>query len=230
MEETARRWDVGTLYWQSRIVRRDPVADYEIPDDIAADVETMFDVSKIPDDERLRLLSSRCQRLALVSDRIDRLKKDLEGLEAEKNKLARHELPDLFDRCHTDRIGVPGEDVDVVVEPIYHANIKSDWPEQQREVGFDSLERCGGGDLIRVTMEVGFGRGELELARAAAEHLKKWNEFGNREIRISRGVPWNTLTSFVREQIEAGNPMPMEDLGATFGRVCKIKKRNKGKR
>ena len=39
-------------------------------------------------------------------------------------------------------------------------------------------------------------------------------------------VPWNTLTSYVREQVEGDHPpLDLEILGATAGQVVKIKKR-----
>jgi len=196
-----------------------------IPSDITAEIDSMFDPSQIPEDENIRRLSRRCSRLAVLDGEIEELEARLETLTRERNELARHELPDLFEKCLIDRIGVPGENVDVVVEAMYHANIKADWPEEQRERGFEALERMGGGDLIRVTLEIQFGKGELELARTVLERLSQWNEFGNRPARMNRNVPWNTLTAYVREQIKAGRPVPMEELGAAFGRVCKIKKR-----
>lgn len=201
------------------------MADLIPPSDVADEVNSMFNMSQIPDDQRIRHLARRCQRLLILDDEIAEVERRLKRMGEERNELVRRELPDIFDQCMLDKIGVPGEDADVVVESIVHANIKSDWPDEDRERGFDALEQAGGGDTIRVSLEVHFGRGELEQARAAADYLMRWNEFGNRPIKISRNVPWNTLTAFVKEQLGLGKVLPMEDLGATLSRQCKIKRR-----
>jgi hypothetical protein len=129
-----------------------------------------------------------------------------------------------------DRIGLPEEGVDVEMRMRYHASIKADWPEEQREAAFDQLETMGGGSLVRVVLEVQFDKGDLELAYAAAEHLRRWNEFGNRPISLRKGVQWQTLTSFVREMHERQVPIPTpERIGATITREARVVKRKKGK-
>ena len=45
------------------------------------------------------------------------------------------------------------------------------------------------------------------------------------------GVPWNTLTAFVKEQIEEKKVTPpLELLGATVGRVVQVVKQKKEKK
>jgi hypothetical protein len=40
-------------------------------------------------------------------------------------------------------------------------------------------------------------------------------------------IPWNTLTAFVKEQCELGAALELDTIGATVGRVVKIKPRKK---
>jgi hypothetical protein len=51
----------------------------------------------------------------------------------------------------------------------------------------------------------------------------------NRKLEVSYSsklsVPWNTLTAFVKEQVEKGAVLPLDILGATVGRVVKLKAR-----
>jgi hypothetical protein len=44
-------------------------------------------------------------------------------------------------------------------------------------------------------------------------------------LDVRRDVHWKTLTAFVKEQVRQGSPLPLETLGATVGKVVKIKER-----
>jgi hypothetical protein len=156
----------------------------------------------------------------------------VEDMKAQRVQLAQKKIPKLLERAMTDKIGVPEMDADVVMTTKYHASIRSEWPEEQREAAFDAVEAAGGGDLIATVLSVRFGRGELEDARATAAHLRAWNEFGNRAVQIERGVHWATLTSFVTEMAKKERPLPLDVVG---GRVIveasvKYRKTAKGKK
>lgn len=105
----------------------------------------------------------------------------------------------------------------------YHANIDKDWEPQRRERAFAWIRKHHDG-MLKNTVTVQFGMKSGGQQKMLEAFLKKSkigyvNEFG---------VPWNTLTAFVREQIEEhGRTPPLELLGATVGRVAKIKKEKK---
>lgn len=192
----------------------------------------MPDPNLIPDTGHIARLRVMARELADVDSQIETLTAALKKLADRKQELAQTKLPEIFDLCMTDRIGVPDFGVDVEVAPLYHANIRADWEEEQREAGFEALEQIGGESLVRIVMTVEFERGEWELAQATADRLRVWNEFGNREIRLAKSVPWNTLTAFVKGLVQGGKVMPpgtLDKLGAHVGRVAKIVKR-KGKK
>lgn len=195
--------------------------------DMADDVSAggILDPGQIPDSGKLRALGRACAQFVDLENRIKTTEEALVLMKEEFDQLRRRRLPSLFNECMVDSIGVPQAGVDVEVRPRFHANIKADWPENQREEGFRALEAAGGGDIIRIGLHIHFRPGEIKKAQAVVRYLQAWNEFENRPIQTSREVPWNTLTAFVREQIEAGRVVPLEKLGATVGQECRVVRR-----
>jgi hypothetical protein len=86
------------------------------------------------------------------------------------------------------------------------------------------------GDLLRTVVSVAFGPGEDEHAAACAGLLRGYFRGRNdiqKDVTEAVTVHWKTLTSFVKEQVESGEELPLPLLGATVGRVAEIKKRRK---
>ena len=182
-------------------------------------------------DDKLRTVSAAAKKYADLDARIRQLENvDLPALKKEREELARRTLPSLFEQIGTDRIGVPDQDVDVVIEPYYHANIKSDWPDEQREAAFDHLEQdLELGSIVSCTVTMTFRRGERELAKECEELLRS-SKFANTHLPVVRmEVPWNTLTASLKEVAQRGDSskIDLEKLGATIGQTAKVKKRKK---
>jgi hypothetical protein len=118
-----------------------------------------------------------------------------------------------------DKIGLPGSGVDLVVDDYYHANIKAEDP--NREQAFNWLVENGHGDLLKVTVTCVFARGDYDKA----EKLKAILVTNGYAPAIDQGVPWNTLTAWLKEQLRKGSVVPLELFGATIGRIVKIKMR-----
>lgn len=187
----------------------------------------------VPTEEGLSRLRKVAQQWFDLDAEIEALEERLKEKKAESLVLQQRTLPDLFAEIGTDSVGLPeaGEfGADVVVDNYYKAGITADWEEERRARGFAELERLGGGDLIRTVLSVTFGKGELELARKLDELIRQ-SPIGNTHIpEISMAVPWNSLTSFLKERVEAGTQIDnREDLGLSTGRIAKIKHRKKRK-
>jgi len=185
-------------------------------------------MSSFASDDNLQKAKSMALEYAELEKKIKDTELEVGVWKARRLELARKEIPEFFDNVvKTDRIGVPEAGVDVQVVPYYHANIQSEWPEDQRERAFDYLEESGHGDVIAVTVSVKFRRGEIELANELEELIAS-SRIGNSHPPIKEcGVPWNTLTALVREQIESGNSIDLDIIGGTVGRTAKIVKRKK---
>jgi len=77
----------------------------------------------------------------------------------------------------------------------------------------------GHGDIIKVILTVDLGRDELMKSQAMAE----LNSIGLKPV-TKESVHAGTLKVFVREQVEAGQSIPLELFGAFLGQKATIKK------
>lgn len=140
--------------------------------------------------------------------------------------LKQKKLPDIYDEVGIDNLGLPAEGnmpaYDCPLEPYYHANISVDWEEDKRAAAFAYLDGINAGDLIKSVFIVALPRGNRKIALAVEKALGKLRV----EFTTDLSVPWNTLTAWVKEQVEKRNTTPNLDLiGATVGRVVKLKQR-----
>lgn len=134
------------------------------------------------------------------------------------------ELVDLFDAAEISRLGIDADGnmpaYDVEIKAYYHANI----PKENEPKAFAWLTKQGHGDMIKGTYTIAFGMGEEKKRLAFEKILQK----GKYQFSYKFGVPWNTLTAFVKEQIEEKKKEPpLKLLGATVGRVASLVKAKK---
>lgn len=174
-----------------------------------------------PSEDESKSLTELGRELYAVDADIVATEKRVADLKERRKVLVMKELPDYLTKVSQDKIGLPEFGVDLVMENYYHANIQAEWPEEQRDAAFKYLEDGGNGDLIKITIEIAFSRKDYKKAAALAAKLEK-EKFSP---VLSKGVAWNTLTAFVKEQIEGGKTLDLDVLGATVGRIVKIKKR-----
>lgn len=209
-------------------------------DDFMRELEAeAADVSSVPtegDTARLRTLAAELVATEREMMELERLMKERS---ARRNELRHKEIPDIMAEINQDSMGLPdvGEfGADLVSEPYYHANIAADWDEERRTSGFEHLEELGGGDVVRSTITVQAGRGDLEPMRRVLNRVRQImaEENVDGSATLSLSVPWNTLTAFVKEWWSRSHgpeevPMDKDRIGATVGVIAKIKMR-KGKK
>lgn len=155
---------------------------------------------------------------------IEQAEARLKELKSQRLELSQRTIPDLMDEVGTDRVGLPGVGSDLVVEPF----VKAVLPEENAAEAASWLDATGHGDILRTFVTVEFAPGEREHAENVITLIRSY--FRGRNIEqhdpeVRNSVHWKTLTAFVREQIEENNAVPLDLLGATVGRVAKIKQR-----
>lgn len=185
----------------------------------------------MPSDDKIAALRKKAQELYEVSARIERGEALLKELGARKLAIEMQELPALFEQAGMDKIGLPdaGENgADVVVGPHFKASISSEWEQEKQNEAFQFLEDTGNGGLIKVTVSVEFGKGEIDKARELQEIIRKSPIGNTHPVSVSMGVHWGTLTSWLKEawaNQSRGYDIPLEKIGAIVGQVAKIKQR-----
>ena len=83
-------------------------------------------------------------------------------------------------------------------------------PSESKETAFKWLEDNGFGGLIKTTVSMQFGKGELDVAKHTREELK---EMGL-DADLKRDVHAQALKAWAREQISEGREFPMDLFGA----------------
>ena len=179
-----------------------------------------------PSEDKLEKVRTFLREARDIDRQIMDLEDALKVKNARKLELIQKELPDLYDEAGIDNLGLPAEGnlpaYDCKLGPYYKASISADWPEEDRAKAFAYLEKQGASDLIKSTYVVLLPRGKRAIAIKVEAALKKLGV----EFSEKLDVPWNTLTAWLKEQVEKHKTTPELDLlGATVGRVVKLKER-----
>jgi hypothetical protein len=142
-------------------------------------------------------------------------------------ELTFRELPDLFQDARITRLdlepegNLPGYGVEL--HPYYKANIAADWEPEKQQRAFDHLEEKGAGDLIKTVITVELGRG----TRGTADKIEKFLDKLGVPFESHLGVPWNSLTAWLKAEIRRDKRIPpakeLEAIGATVGTVVTLK-------
>lgn len=226
----------------------------DIFDEIA---EEAADLSSAPSDAQIASLREKAKELVVADNEVERLTAELETAKKKKLALEQKELPEIFNLLDVDSFGLPdaGEfGVDLLLVPYFKASIPADWEEDLKERAFDHLEALGGGDIVRTDVKFSLSRGQLKLASAIATYVKENAQHILDSVEldegetvgevpdasITKGVPWNSLTSFVKErnktEVNAAKSgekletyMDVSLLNATVGQIVKIKARKETK-
>jgi len=105
--------------------------------------------------------------------------------------------------------------------PYYKASISAEWPDEQRMEAFKYLESEDAGDLIKTEVTVAFPR---EQRKAALQFQKIARKYG--DATIKEAVAWNTLTAWLKDQVEEHGYMPQLDkIGGMVARIVKLKEK-----
>ena len=181
------------------------------------------DAAKPPPADKLDKLRAKVAELRTLEFERDSIAERL----AEKGKaiyeMKTKTLVDLFDEAKVDNVGIPAEGnlpaYNVEIGTTVKANIGS--PAEPKVDDYmkaiDYIKKHEP-DMVKTTYTVSFGLGE-EKKRKTFESLLKKNKV---DYSSSFGVPWNTLTSWVKGQLEAKKSPPLKLLGATVERAAQL--------
>lgn len=151
-------------------------------------------------------------------------------IEAKKIQNRRNEilgklLPDLMDEKKIEKFQVDG--VGFAVDNYYKASIPSDDPDP----GHDWLETHGHGDIIKNTIVVTLPKESEEMAKEIESYVRQ--RYQEAMVERKRTVPWASLTAWLKELWLSEDPAkvlpPLDIMGATIGRIVKVKPKKQDK-
>ena len=187
-----------------------------------ADLAAEAEASPVAEDgDRLERIEKMAGRVCRIDEVLEEAQASLKKLTDERNRILGREMVDLMDEAHVEEVQVNGRKF--TASPYYHASIKSGGENEQE--AYDWLESHEAGDLIKRQVIVAFPDDCGDEARELQRYITERYQMATAEMK--RGVPWNRLTSWVKEQVESSVAVPLELLGATVGRVVKVKEPRK---
>lgn len=97
----------------------------------------------------------------------------------------------------------------------------------ERDKKLDLIEANGGREIIKLTVEITFPKEKHQAATMCRAKVTEWLEAqGLKGVTVStnRSIHHQTLKKWIKEQMEAGVALPLDDLGIWYGQIGKIKR------
>lgn len=190
--------------------------------DIAAEAES---AAEAPPEDALEYAQKLAGEVNAIDSRLTKWGEVAAELQKRRNEILGKVLPDLMDEKKIEAVRVDGRTFEVA--PYFKASIPSDNPDP----GHDWLEAHGHGDIIKNTIVVTLPRDSEEMAKKIETYVRQ--NFQEAIVERKRQVPWASLTAWLKELWNSGDPNkvlpPLDIMGATIGRVVKVKEPPKNK-
>ena len=177
--------------------------------------QEMLADSQMPSDKGLGKISTLAERYTDLDEEIKDTETRLKVLKEQAREIAEKQLPDAMAEVGVAKFTLT-DGSEVTVKPYYSAKIS----DEKREECFGWLEDNGHEALIKDEVVLTFNRGEHEKAE---EFKAKLQEQGM-DYSGKMGVHPQTLTAFVKEQVESGAEFPLELFNVYIGQIAKIKR------
>ena len=177
--------------------------------------EEMMADSAAPAASGLGKISILAEEYTDLDDRIKDAEARLKILKEKARDIAEKQLPDAMAEVGMAKFTLT-DGSEVTVKPYYSAKIG----DENREECFTWLQDHGHEALIKDEVVLTFNRGEHEKA----EQFKAQLEEQGLDYSGKMGVHPQTLTAFVKEQVESGAEFPLELFNVYIGQIAKIKR------
>jgi hypothetical protein len=166
-----------------------------------------------PDDEALSRVSSLAIELTNLEEQIEKRQLELDSLAEQLKAVREYKLPEAMAEVGLSEFKLKNG-AKVTVKSYYAGKID----DENRGECFSWLREKGHDGIIKHEINVALGKGDDGVAKEIAEFLKTLGmTFSDKE-----SVHYQTLAAFIREQVEGGEPFPMDLFKAFVGRKAKV--------
>lgn len=174
------------------------------------------DATSTPGDAVLAAVRTLAERQLMLENSLAEIDDQRAEVAEELRRVREVDLPLAMEEVGLESFSLTtGEKVEI------KKTIKASIPASERDRAFAWLRDNGHGSLIKNEAVASFGRGEDKKA----QQLVKFCTTNSIEVNRKESVHPQTLSAFVREQLEAGTRIPMETLGVIQLQEAKIKRR-----
>lgn len=171
-----------------------------------------------PSDQGKASVARLAARSAQLANELAVLEQAVKDKKKELQRIDEQDLPEAMDAIGMSEFTLT-DGTKISVKTFYTANITA----ENKPEAFKWLDDNGHGGIIKTQVNVAFGRGDLEVAKAFMDFTRTF-EGSVIEPELDQSVFWSTLRKFVEEQITAGNEDLDRDLfGVYIGRKATVK-------
>lgn len=151
--------------------------------------------------DTLRALVSLCEQLASVTRQLAAAEDRVKTLKRQQEQIAREDIPGVMQELGVAQLQLDDGSI-IKLNSKFTCGITA----ERKHAAHQWLIERGFGGLIRTRVVADFGRGEREAAVAAAQSM-------GHDAVVEESVHPQTLASFLRERLAAGDAVPTELFG-----------------
>ena len=183
--------------------------------EMASDSEATPDKIDQLEEGKLDSVSRLANEAAMLEQQLADAEKLVKEKKAALHKITDEQLPEALEVMGLQKFTLV-DGSEIAVNPIYAASI----PKDRKEEAFQWLRDHDFGDLVKNNVTVTFGRGEDETAK---EFVGLCSQQGFVPSQLEKVEPM-TLKAWLRERVEAGDPVPLDLFGAFISQRATIKR------
>jgi predicted nuclease with TOPRIM domain len=187
----------------------------DILDQMAQDSSANSDQIDKLDDSKLDKVSRLANEAARLQEDVDRTEEEAKHFKKALYKVTDELLPAAMEELDIEKLTL-NDGSEISVKPIYAASI----PKDRRDEAYDWLREHGDGDIIKNNVTITFGKGEDQDAQA---FMLMCGNQGFTPQQAEKIEPM-TLKAWLREKVEAGDPVPLDLFGAFISQRASIKR------
>lgn len=171
---------------------------------------------KVPEDKLEKIRHFGEKQRSLTKQLAD-LENQVAATKEALRRVQEQDLPEAMDDVSMASFKLD-DGTEIKVKPFYAASI----PEDRKDEAFEWLKEHDFDGMIKADVKVQFGKGEFEVAQSFLQFIRGFNEKAI-DPDYKESVHWQTLRAFVKEQIEGGQPLPLDMFGVFVGRKAELK-------
>tara|TARA_R110000787_G_scaffold3451_1_gene13377 strand:+ start:1216 stop:1791 length:576 start_codon:yes stop_codon:yes gene_type:complete len=183
--------------------------------DMASDSGDSPDKLDSLDGGKLDSVARMAQAAANLEQEISDAEQLLKDKKQALHKITDEQLPEALEEMGLQKFTLT-DGAEISVKPIYAASI----PRDRKEEAFQWLRDHEFGDLVKNNVTVTFGRGEDDIAKS---FVGLCGSQGFVPSQLEKVEPM-TLKAWLRERVEAGDPIPLDLFGAFISQRATIKR------
>ena len=167
------------------------------------------------DDGQLDGISRLANEAARLEHRLAEQEQAMKETKAALHRITDERLPEALEEMNLQKFTLT-DGSEISIKPIYSASI----PKDRRDEAYDWLREHGDGDIIKNNVTITFGKGEDQDAQA---FILMCGNQGFTPQQAEKIEPM-TLKAWLREKVEAGDPVPLDLFGAFISQRARIKR------